>query len=678
MNKPLLPSKRLDEVDRQKQYPHGALMQHQEEPAYHLVQKINKIIASSSTPKRMLQDIAKVLGVAFKVDWCSLVTVPLEVSSEAITANWSVQENLELSETDEMFSSAQQLDLPVMECACETLTIEDISTIQRSLAIGHQSLPLTIKAKAVLAIPTRFGGKNNGVIGLIKSQPYNWTESEKKLLNAVEPCCAIAFSQVAQAQHIAGQNQYVQTYVQHQSLIKQLTVLSRSNLELNQMLQLALASTAEALQADRGLLILLKYTDPLFRTRAKKQIPKAKATVVGKWHKETEIALTHQLDTSETSFFLADCSLCQRAFLDSGKPLIINDDTDLQDTLTVAPVFALEVLPAVLLMPLEIQGKVLGFLVLQQAVARNWQSTELNIVEMVCAQLSNAIIQTQTLRQVQTLVDERTAQLQRSLEVQAKLYEVKRQQTEQLQKLNDLKDEFLSNMSDRLRHPLTRMRLAIRNLRQIGQLNERQIKYADMIEQDCTDEINLINDLLTLQELETRHERPHLETTDLNAKIHDLAAAFDTKLADKGMSLCLDLPDSPLTLETEVESFDRILQELLTNASKYSEDDSVVHLQATHQVNQQVDQVIIKMINIGHGISEEEATYIFDRFRRGKGRWTPGTGLGLALVKSLVQHLNGAIAVESTPIEDSNLSKICFTLTLPQFSQESDSYSQSD
>lgn len=647
-------------------------MQHQEEPAYHLVQKINKIIASRLTPKRMLQDIAKVLGVAFKVDGCILVTVSFEVSSEPVTAHWFIQEHLELSQTDEMFSMQEQLDFPVMECASETLTIEDISTIQKSLAIGRQSLPLTIKA--VLAIPTRFG-KNNGVIGLIKSQPYSWSESEKKLLNAVEPCCAIAFSQVAQAQQIAAQNQYVQTYIQHQSLIKQLTLLSRSNLELNQMLQLALASTAEALQADRGLLIRLKYTDPLFRIRAKKQIPKAKATVVAKWYKETEIALNDKSDTSDTSFFLSDCGLCQRAFLDSGNPLIINDDTDLQDTLTVAPVFSLEVLPEMLLMPLEIQGKVLGFLVLQQAVARNWESTEVNIVQLVCAQLSNAIIQTQTLRQVQTLVDERTAQLQSSLEVQAKLYEVKRQQTDQLQKLNDLKDEFLSNMSDRLRHPLTRIRLAIRNLHQIGQLNERQMKYADMIEQDCTDEIHLINDLLTLQQLETHHERPQLKTTDLSAKIHDLAAVFEIKLAEKGIILCLDLPDSPLTLETEVESFDRILQELLTNASKYSQHDSIVHLQVAHQVNEQLDQVIIKIINIGYGISQEEATYIFDRFRRGKGRWTPGTGLGLALVKSLVQHLNGAIALESQPIEDSSLSKICFTLTLPQFSEESNSYS---
>ncbi|MBP5971782.1 GAF domain-containing protein [Brasilonema sp. CT11] len=671
MNKPLSPSKCLDEVNLHKQYS-VKLMPHQEEPVYQLVNKINKIIANSSTPTRMLQDLAKVIGVAFQVDGCSLVTVSPEVSSETITASWCAEENLELSGAeDEMFSMEQHLDVAVIECASERFTIEDIPTIQKCLAIGRQSLPPTIKA--VLAIPTRFGGKNNGVISLIKSQPYIWRESEKQLLKAVESCCAIAFSQVAQTQQIADQNQYLRTCVQHQSLIKRLTIISRTNLETNQMLRLALASTAEALEADRGLLILLKYTDPLFRNRRQQQIPQAKASVVAQWNGTTETPLINQLDISQISFFLKDCGLCQRAFVNSGNPLIINDDTDLKDTLTVNPVFAIEALPVVLLMPLEIQGKVLGFLVLQQAVARDWQATELNIVQMVCAQLSNAIIQTQTLRQVQTLVDERTAQLQRSLEVQARLYEVKRQQTEQLQKLNDLKDEFLSNISDRLRHPLTRISVAIRNLRQMGQLNERQTKYAHMIEQDCTDEIHLINDLLKLQELATHNERPQLETTDLNTRIRDLSATFEAKLADKGISLSLDFPDSPLTVQTERESFDRILQELLTNASKYSEHDTVVHLQVTHQVNQEVDQVMIKVSNIGRGISEEEASYIFDRFRRGKGRWTPGAGLGLALVKSLVQHLNGTIAVESTPIEDSSFSTICFTLTLPQFSDKNDS-----
>jgi signal transduction histidine kinase len=291
---------------------------------------------------------------------------------------------------------------------------------------------------------------------------------------------------------------------------------------------------------------------------------------------------------------------------------------------------------------------------------------------MVCAQMSNTIIQTQTLRQVQMLVDERTAKLQSSLELQAKLHERTRQYVVQLQELNELKDEFLSNMSDRLRYPLTNMRMALCNLRQPGIAPERQTKYLDILEQECTKEINLINDLLTLQRLESHQEPLQLENIDLNSKIHEVAASFEEKFVSHGLKITVDLPEQSYILHTEVESFDRILQELFTNASKYSEHDSIVQLVVTHQVDhQQIDQIIIKVINVGRGISEEEATYIFDKFRRGKGRWTPGAGLGLALVKSLVQHLNGTIAVESTPIEDSNLSKICFSLALPQFSDES-------
>lgn len=651
------PVLRQDEVDRQ-QYP-VKLMQHQEEHVHQLTRHIHQIIAKSLAPATMLQEIAQLLGTAFQVDSCCLVPVTSEKFDRAITANWCASKYLGLPHPDEIFSTEQ------VECACEP-TIEDISTIKNSLETGYQHLPLPIKA--VLAIPTRFGGKNNGVISLIQFHPYDWSESEKQLLKAVESSCAIAFSQVAQAQVIASQEKDIAKSAQHQSLITQLTILSRSNLELNQMLQLAIASTAECLQADRGMLILLKYTDPLFRTQPKKQIPKAKATVVAEWSRD-ESQNTTQLETLDKSFSVSECGLCQRVFT-SGKAVIINENID-QNSISIAGVFALDILPAVLLVPLENQGKVLGFLVLQQAVPRNWDDfAELNMTEMVCAQISNAIIQSQTLRQVQMLVDERTAKLQSSLELQAKLHEKTRQYVEQLRELNELKDEFLSNMSDRLRYPLTNMLMSIRNLRLPGIAPERQAKYVDILESECTKEINLINDLLTLQRLDSHHERPQYENIDLNTKIQDIAASFEQKLALKGLSISLNLPTESLTLQTEVESFNRILQELFTNASKYSERDSVVQLQVYHQVEEQIDQVIIKITNTGLGISDEDATYIFDRFRRGRGgRWTPGTGLGLALVKSLVQHLNGAIAVESTSIEDSNLSRICFTLTLPQFSE---------
>ncbi|MEH1938739.1 MAG: GAF domain-containing protein [Nostoc sp.] len=670
MKKPLSsPPHYVDDIDRLQPY-QVKLMQHQEEPARQLVQKINQIIANTSASASMLQDIAQLLGIVFKVDCCCLVSVTGETTEGATTTNWCADEYLGLPHPEEMFSMEQLLmHSPVLQCAAEPLTIEDISLIHNSLVIGCQYLPLPLKA--VLAIPTRFGGNNNGVINLIKFQPYDWSESEKQLLKEVESACAIAFSRVAQAQLIAHQQQDLQKNNQYQSLIKQLTILSRSNLELNQMLQLIIASTAESLQADRGLLILLKYTDPLFRTQAKKQIPKAKARVIGEWAKATQISRTTKSESLDESFLLSECGLCQRAFMESGKAVIFDDYTDQNDTSTAAPLFAIEELPAVLLMPLESQGKILGFLVLQQAVTRNWQAAEINLVEMVCAQVSNAIIQSQTLRQVQTLVDERTAKLQSSLELQAKLHERTRQYVEQLRKLNELKDEFLSNMSDRLRYPLTNMLMSIRNLRLPGIAAERQVRYLDILEQECTKEINLINDLLTLQKLESPHEAPQLESIDLNTRIHDIAASFEKKLAEKGLKISVDLPEESLKLQTELESFDRILQELLTNACKYSDHDTIVHLQAAHQVDRQIDRVIMKVTNTGRAISQEEATYIFDKFRRGKGRWTPGTGLGLALVKSLVQHLNGAIAVESLQISDSEQSEICFTLTLPQFSDES-------
>jgi signal transduction histidine kinase len=667
-----LPRQYPDDLERLQSYP-VKLMQHQKESTLQLVQKINHVIANSSASKLLLQEIARLLGTAFKVDCCCLVTVSSEATAEATAVHWCADEYLGMPNPSEMFSTEHLLmDLPVLHCAAEPFTIDDISTIRNSLIVGGQNLP-SLPIRAVLAIPTRFAGQNNGVISLIKFQPYDWNDAEKELLKLVESSCAIAFSQVAQSQLIASQQQHLQKSGQYQSLIQQLTVLSRSNLELNQMLKLAISSTAESLQADRGLLILLKYTDPLFRTQAKKQIPKAKANVVAEWSKNSQSYHQSKSESETQSFLLSDCGLCQRVFTDSGKPVIIDDYTDLQDTLTVAPLLAIDQLPAVLLVPLENQGRILGFIVLQQATTRNWQAPELNLVEMVCAQMSNAIIQSQTLRQVQTLVDERTAKLQSSLELQAKLHEKTRQYVEQLRELNHLKDEFLSNMSDRLRYPLTNMQMSIKNLRLPGIPADRQARYMDILEQECTKEINLINDLLTLQKLESKQERPQFETIDLNNRIQPLADNLAPKLAAKALSINLELPQNSLTIQTELESFNRILQELLTNACTYSERESIIHVQAYHQVEQLADQVIIKVTNTGRGISEEEATYIFDRFRRGKGgRWTPGTGLGLALAKSLVQHLNGAIAVESTPIPDSELSQVCFTLTLPQFSDESE------
>jgi len=662
MKNNLLPAQKyINNVDKLHTIPNN-LMPQPEEVSLVLQEKINTIITSSSLVASILPDIAHAIGTAFHID-CCLVTVVCDPSGETTTAHWCSEQFLNLLPNQERLAYRELLfELPVVQCANKKLTIEDISIIQKTLANGWQDIPLQMKS--VLAISTRFGDQSNGVISLIKFRPYQWQESEIRHLQSINSCCAIAFAQIAQSQALSTQKQHIQKANQHQKLIQQLTVLNRSKLELNQMLQLVISSTAEALEADRGLLILFKYADPLFRKLSQQQIPKVKATLVGAWTKKIHTTTIGELDQLDQSFWVSDCSLCQLIFTDPGKPIMTHNCED-ENISNAAPLFAIKEFPHTILMPLESQGKVLGFVVLQQANTRNWKTTDLNLIEMLCAQLSDAVIQSQTLRQVQTLVDERTEQLKRSLEVQAKLYERTRQYVEQLQQLNELKDEFVSNISDRLRYPLTNMLMSIRNLRLPGISPERQDRYLNILESECTKEINLINDLLTLQKLESHQESPQFESLDLNVKIQTLLASFDQQLTDKELSIAIELSSQPLKLQTEVESFDRIMQELLTNVCKYSEHDTTVHVQVTPQITGKLDHVMIKVTNTGQGISEEESAYIFDKFRRGKGRWTPGTGLGLALVKSLVQHLNGVITVESIPLSDSQLSEISFTLTLP-------------
>jgi signal transduction histidine kinase len=126
------------------------------------------------------------------------------------------------------------------------------------------------------------------------------------------------------------------------------------------------------------------------------------------------------------------------------------------------------------------------------------------------------------------------------------------------------------------------------------------------------------------------------------------------------------LPISPLVLSTDASSLQRVLLELLTNAGKYSDPNQPIKLTVAARAH---EQITISLTNTGTGIAAEELPHIFDKFRRGQGQTqqaVPGTGLGLALVKSLIQHLSGTVTVASNPIGASGSThETVFTLTLP-------------
>ncbi|AFZ13290.1 GAF sensor signal transduction histidine kinase [Crinalium epipsammum PCC 9333] len=640
----------------------GELMQYEDNPTQ-LQSQITQLILSSPEPETILPEIAAAVGEFFHVDSCLVAAKASHQANQQISIWCAEEHNPHTVKLKEEFCG--------LLVEGELLAIADVT---------HTNLVIDSPIRSVLGIQTHWQSSVNGMIVLGRSQSYDWNDREKQLITLVSQWVATAIN------YVQLQRQ-VRIVAQYQNLLNQLTLAIHNCGNLDQIIQVAISGIAQVLQVDRGLMLLLKYADPFHKNKSLKNIPKAKVTVVGQCSNSNLL---------NYSFSLSESHLCQQAFLDAPTPVVIPDRRNLEKINLESElewVFPSEI-PSLLIFPLTeilphsagthiskrkadsnrndyLQATVLGFIVLQHSQPRLWQAEELDLLNWVGRQVCSAIIQHQTLRQVQALVEERTAQLQSSLDVQAKLYKKTREQIEQLRHLNKLKDDFLSTISHELRTPLTSMALAIRLLRQAELSPERRTKYLEILDQQCNQEINLINDLLTLQKLESDDNQIQLQKIDIKELISHLVNSFEQEWNDKGLRLALDLPERSLIIHTEPESLNRILVELLTNAGKYSQPDSTVYLRLAEQAKQPDEQLILTISNTGSGISPSDINFIFDKFRRGHGvteKAIQGTGLGLALVKSLVQHLNGTIDVKSSPLPNSQVYQTDFTLTLPPLS----------
>lgn len=662
----------------------GSIKDH---PPVPIEQALTQVLLTSGNIQEALAYLTQRVGELLEAECCFVV---LQEDHQTISqvSEWCADATVPFS-SSVLFALLNHARVRSRFTCNEPLVIADWQTFTQAHTQSQHSrrsrksprsiaTPQVSPIQSVLAVKTQFQGQVNGTIVLTRSQPYEWQESDVQLLKSLSPHVAIAASQF----HL---EQQVQQQIRYQTLVNELTTAIRNTWELDRIFQLAVEGTAAALQVARGMILLLKYVDPLHRNRPAQQIPQARANVVAEWLAEPLSQSLHPNVTQEhRSFWASSCSLCLQVLTGSLEPIVLPAcDAPLENEImrrhwngSIAPIFHLDRLPALLLVPLENQGTVLGCLVFQHQ-QRLWSLEDITLVKLVAAQLSTAIIQSHTLQQIQSVVQERTAQLQHSLDVQAKLYEKTRQQVEQLRRLNQEREEFLSTVSHELRTPLTSMTLAIRMLRQANLSPERRDKYLDILEQQCVQETQLINDLLALRKLEMNSTTAQLQKLDIRYLVRDIAQSMEEQLAGKNLTLELDLPTKPLTVYTESDSFSRILTELLTNARKYSVSGSQVQLQVVQEDNAPVNapanatasQIVLRLTNTGAGILPDELPYVFEKFRRCQGitkQAIQGTGLGLALVKGLVEHLGGTIAASSQPIEQSQSWQTCFTIILPQ------------
>jgi signal transduction histidine kinase len=695
------------------------LMQYQVDPAQ-VGRQIYQILATSLDREILLLQIANLLGVTLGADWCVVAAVKdKQVAMPNVCWQSRTDDSRpnaagaadstptpELSQTTRLESPSISPEHPVFAKVLADGEIVAISDYLEIPAASSPNSPVTpLPLRAILAAPARFGLAVNGMMIVGKSQPHEWSAADRQRLEAASDAIGIAISHIQKTQEIASLNEQLQREAKYKNLLASVAAASDTSSEIDLILQQVIKNTVDTLEVDRGQILLLKYTDPLLKTTSSpNQKPKAKVELVcesalkkdankqtiaeSDGVKKSTSAKTKNKEKTANSkskipnlkpinspaFWLSESSLCDRAFHTAPKPLVLADAGELigNEQESVAEILKLQGIRGLLLVPLtgaSGQETVLGFLILQQFEPRAWSPEELEVLESVCTQTSRAMIQTQTLKEAQTLVSDRTAQLHQSLDVQDKLYDQSANQLEQMRKLKLIQDEFLTTLSHELRTPLTIMKLAILMLKQAEQPSASRVKYLDILEQQCSKETALVNDLLALKQFEPQQVPMSLIKIDLKLLIEDLAGDFEKNWADKGLTLKVNLPKFAPSLKTDPDSIKRVLLELLTNAGKYSASGTAVVLEASSAG----DCIVLRVSNFGAGISAADLPHIFDKFRRGTGitdQAIPGTGLGLALVKCLVQHLNGTIDVSSNPAESSEADKLwrtSFTLTLPQF-----------
>jgi len=255
---------------------------------------------------------------------------------------------------------------------------------------------------------------------------------------------------------------------------------------------------------------------------------------------------------------------------------------------------------------------------------------------------------------------------------QARLYQAVQAQVKELERLNRLKDDFLSTVSHELRTPVANMKMAMQMLaialKQERALNtempnteaqqSKTARYLQILKNECERESTLINDILDLQRLNAKSQSLVLTAMQLQDWIPQVVEPFCERIRNQQQSLQVNISTDLPALVSDPSSLERIVAELLNNACKYTPPGEEITVTAFAKAG----KMQICVSNSGVEIAASELNRIFDKFYRipsGDPWKRGGTGLGLALVKQLTEYLGGTIWVESASGET------CFKVEFP-------------
>ncbi|NQV50098.1 MAG: response regulator [Candidatus Marinimicrobia bacterium] len=328
----------------------------------------------------------------------------------------------------------------------------------------------------------------------------------------------------------------------------------------------------------------------------------------------------------------------------------------------------------ILTIPVHANNGVIAVISLASLGLYNQQSIQFidNILNTLSARVEGLLAYGKIKEFSATLEHQNTELEASKMELSAQSAELVEQNTElelqkkQLSHASQLKTAFFSNMSHELRTPLNSV-IALSGVlykRLANKISEEEYSYIEVIKRNGKNLLSLINDILDMARIEAGHEDLDIIKFNSTDLIDDIVSSLSFQANQKNIQLIHTKTDPNLFITSDVKKCRHILQNLISNAVKFTEKGKVEVSEIQNE-----NGIKITVSDTGIGISEDQITYIFDEFNQADSstsRKFGGTGLGLAIAKKYANMLGGIISVKSKIGHGSE-----FTLTLPlQYASE--------
>ncbi|MBN2470977.1 MAG: PAS domain S-box protein [Anaerolineae bacterium] len=339
-----------------------------------------------------------------------------------------------------------------------------------------------------------------------------------------------------------------------------------------------------------------------------------------------------------------------------GQPYTVQDLAELAQTTPLHEQLLAEGIRAYVSVPLLVQGRLFGALNIGRDEPGTFSPEVLDIAYEVCNQVALALNQANLMAQIRrhaTELEQRVAERTKALTIA----------NARLQDLDRLKSKFVSDVSHELRTPITTLNMYLHLLRLAGP--EKREHYFEVLDSQMERLKSLIEGILDLSRLDLGKHKVAFASLDFNSLVEQAVVAHQPRAEAAGIQLIQEIDPTVPLVWGELNQLAQVVANLITNAIKFTPEGQVL-VRTGYSTRR--GQVMLRVTDSGIGIQPRDLPHLFDRFYRGEqpeGTDIPGTGLGLGIVKEIVDLHDGAIAVDSTPGQGST-----FTVWLPPAREE--------